>query len=173
MPQAHRVFFEWSTDGVNYAPIGEGAPDADGSNWQLNGVVNSNGFLRARAVYPDASNQQSSMEFVRFVPLVPRRSFTIFDFDGDGKTDISIFRPSVGEWWYSRSSDGDVKAGQFGTSTDIITSGDFTGDGKADWAFFRPSTGFWFILRSEDGSFFSFPFGSNGDIPMPADFDGD
>jgi len=97
----------------------------------------------------------------------------LFDFDGDGKTDISIFRPSVGEWWYSRSSDGVVKAGQFGSSTDIITPGDFTGDGKADWAFFRPSTGFWFILRSEDGSFFSFPFGSNGDIPMPADFDGD
>jgi hypothetical protein len=96
-----------------------------------------------------------------------------FDFDGDGKTDISIFRPSVGEWWYSRSSDNVVRAGQFGTSTDIITPGDFTGDGKADWAFFSPSTGFWFILRSEDGSFFSFPFGSNGDIPMPADFDGD
>jgi hypothetical protein len=95
------------------------------------------------------------------------------DFDGDGKTDISIFRPSVGEWWYSRSSDGAVKAGQFGNSTDVITPGDFTGDGKADWAFFRPSDGFWFILRSEDGSFFSFPFGSNGDIPMPADFDGD
>src|SRR5690349_24696684 len=28
-----------------------------------------------------------------------------FDFDGDGKTDISIFRPSAGEWWYLRSSD--------------------------------------------------------------------
>jgi len=95
------------------------------------------------------------------------------DFDGDHKTDISIFRPSVGEWWYSRSSDNVVRAGQFGTSTDIITPGDFTGDGKTDWAFFRPSTGFWFIVRSEDGSFFSFPFGSNGDIPMPADFDGD
>src|SRR6185369_5786261 len=29
---------------------------------------------------------------------------TRVDFDGDGKTDISIFRPSDGSWWYSRST---------------------------------------------------------------------
>ena len=96
-----------------------------------------------------------------------------FDFDGDGKTDISIFRPSVAEWWYTRSSDASVRAGQFGSSTDIITPGDFTGDGKTDIAFFRPSTGEWFILRSEDGTYLSFPFGLSGDVPMPADYDAD
>ena len=96
-----------------------------------------------------------------------------FDFDGDGKTDIAIFRPAPGEWWYQRSSDNQVAAIQFGASTDKITPADFTGDGKADIAFWRPSNGFWFILRSEDNSFFSFPFGTNGDIPAPSDFDGD
>ena len=100
-------------------------------------------------------------------------SRTPYDFDGDGKTDISIFRPNPGEWWFSKSSDGQVVAGAFGTPTDIPTPGDFTGDGKTDIAFFRPSTGQWFILRSEDNSFLAFPFGSGGDIPMPADFDGD
>jgi subtilisin-like proprotein convertase family protein len=96
-----------------------------------------------------------------------------FDFDGDGKTDISIFRPSVGEWWYSRSSTSEVSAAVFGSSTDIITPGDFTGDGKADLAFFRPATGEWFILRSENSSFHAFPFGQNGDVPAPADYDND
>ncbi len=96
-----------------------------------------------------------------------------FDFDGDGKTDIGIFRPSPGEWWINRSSSGQTVAAQFGNSSDKIASGDFTGDGKTDIAIFRPSTGFWFILRSEDGSFFSFPFGALGDIPAPADYDGD
>ncbi|MBK9173953.1 MAG: VCBS repeat-containing protein [Chloracidobacterium sp.] len=96
-----------------------------------------------------------------------------FDFDGDGKTDVGIFRPGPAEWWYRRSSDGQVPALQFGTSTDAIAPVDYTGDGKSDVAFFRPTTGEWFILRSEDGSFYSFPFGGAGDTPVPADYDGD
>ena len=101
----------------------------------------------------------------------PRRA--PFDFDGDGKTDIGIFRPTPAEWWINRSSTGVTFAAQFGATTDRITPADFTGDGKTDIAFWRPSNGNWFILRSEDFSFFAFPFGANGDIPAPADFDGD
>jgi hypothetical protein len=96
-----------------------------------------------------------------------------FDFDADGKTDISIFRPSLAQWWYTKSSDAQVRAATFGSSTDVITPADFSGDGKTDLAFFRSSTGEWFVLRSEDGSFYSFPFGTNGDIPMPGDYDSD
>ncbi|MDQ3131437.1 MAG: PQQ-dependent sugar dehydrogenase [Acidobacteriota bacterium] len=96
-----------------------------------------------------------------------------FDFDGDGKTDLSIFRPSNGEWWYLRSSDGGNRTFQFGNSSDQIVPADYTGDGKTDIAFWRFSTGEWFILRSEDNSFYSFPFGTNGDRPAPADYDGD
>ncbi len=97
----------------------------------------------------------------------------VFDFDGDGKTDLSIFRPNQGEWWYLRSSDGGNYAAQFGTSTDKLVPADFTGDGKTDIAFFRPSSGEWFILRSEDNSFYAFPFGTTGDIPIVGNFDAD
>ena len=96
-----------------------------------------------------------------------------FDFDGDGKTDIAIFRPTPAEWWYRRSSTGETIAAQFGNSADKLTPADWTGDGKADIAIWRPATGEWFILRSEDGSFLSFPFGASGDIPATGDFDGD
>ncbi|HSK70319.1 MAG TPA: BACON domain-containing carbohydrate-binding protein, partial [Pyrinomonadaceae bacterium] len=96
-----------------------------------------------------------------------------FDFDGDGRTDYAVFRPSVGEWWYLRSSDGGNRAFQFGISTDRIIPADYTGDGKTDVAFFRPFTNEWFVLRSENFTFYSAPFGAAGDIPAPADFDGD
>lgn len=98
-----------------------------------------------------------------------------FDFDGDGKTDLSIFRPlgAASEWWWLKSSTGGNAALQFGANTDRLAPVDFTGDGKTDVAFWRPSTGFWFVLRSEDFSFYSFPFGATGDVPVPADYDGD
>ncbi|REJ79165.1 MAG: hypothetical protein DWQ43_16155 [Acidobacteria bacterium] len=113
-------------------------------------------------------------------------STAVFDFDGDSKTDVSVFRPNAGslaesvgpegsssQWWYLRSSDQGTRGLQFGDSDDIPVASDFTGDGKADIAFWRPSTGEWFILRSEDDSFFAFPFGASGDVPAPGDFDGD
>lgn len=113
----------------------------------------------------------SNVNFTITASAVNRRAG--FDYDGDDKTDVSIFRPSNGQWWYSRSSNGTVVAGTFGTSTDKIVPGDYTGDQKTDIAFWRPSTGEWFVLRSEDNSFFAFPFGSNGDVPVPGDYDND
>lgn len=97
----------------------------------------------------------------------------MFDFDGDSKTDLAIFRPSAGQWWYSKSSTGQVGVAQFGAGTDKPVPGDFTGDGKTDVANWRPSTGEWFVLRSEDFSYYSFPFGISGDIPATGDFDAD
>ncbi len=97
-----------------------------------------------------------------------------FDFDGDGKTDIGIFRPlGSAEWWINRSSTGVTFALQFGSSADKIVPADFTGDGKTDIAFWRPADGNWYVLRSEDFSFFAFPFGASGDVPVPADYDAD
>ena len=98
---------------------------------------------------------------------------TAFDYDGDGKADISIFRPLNGQWWWQQSLDNVVRAFQFGTSSDKPVPADYDGDGKTDVAIYRPSTGEWFVLRSSNLTFFSVPFGVSTDRPSPGDFDGD
>ncbi|MEP7148671.1 MAG: zinc-dependent metalloprotease family protein [Acidobacteriota bacterium] len=113
----------------------------------------------------------SDVNFTVTAPVATVRA--PFDFDGDNKTDISIFRPSNGSWWWQRSSDGQVPALQFGASTDKVVAADFTGDQKTDVAFWRPSTGEWYVLRSENFTYYSVPFGLNNDVPVPSDFDGD
>jgi hypothetical protein len=130
-------------------------------------------FIDSKAAAPNGSGAYTLR--IQDLTVAPPAAKAPFDFDRDGKTDIGIFRPSVGEWWYRRSSDGIVPAFQFGAAADKIIPGDYTGDGKTDIAFFRPSTGEWFVLRSEDSSYFSFPFGAIGssDVPVPADFNGD
>jgi hypothetical protein len=94
------------------------------------------------------------------------------DFDGDGKTDLSVFRPSEGNWYLDQSTQGFTGV-HFGTNNDIPTPGDFDGDGKADIAVFRPSDGVWYRVNSGDASLDSFAFGTNGDIPQAGDLDGD
>lgn len=123
---------------------------------------------------PSATNGFSVstlFSFTVFGVAAPKPAFV--DFDGDRKTDISIFRPGPGQWWWNRSSDNQVNALQFGAGTDKVVPADYTGDGKTDVAVWRPSTGEWFVLRSEDLTFYGYPFGTNGDIPAPGDFDGD
>ena len=53
-PQFRRVTFESSTDNVNYAPLGNGAPQSGGSNWTLTGLnlpTLQNIYIRARGYY--------------------------------------------------------------------------------------------------------------------------
>ena len=103
-------------------------------------------------------------------PTAPQR--TRFDFDGDGRSDLSVFRPSTATWYINRSTGGFAGV-TFGAANDLITPGDFDGDGKTDIAVFRPSNGTWYYIKSSNNTFNGVQFGQSGDLPRPADFDGD
>ncbi|MCW5959863.1 MAG: VCBS repeat-containing protein [Pyrinomonadaceae bacterium] len=103
--------------------------------------------------------------------VITRVNRANFDFDGDGKSDISVFRPNNRVWYVTNSSNNSFRAEQFGLSTDRITPADYDGDNKTDISVFR--NGVWYRLNSSDGIFNAVQFGVIGDIPVPADFDGD
>ncbi len=97
------------------------------------------------------------------------------DFDGDGKTDPSVFRPSEGNWYLNRSTQG-FTAVQWGQNGDQLVPADYDNDGKTDLAIFRPSNApnsTFYVLRSSDMTFYNFGWGQTGDVPVVGDYDGD
>ncbi|MCW5959049.1 MAG: VCBS repeat-containing protein [Pyrinomonadaceae bacterium] len=97
----------------------------------------------------------------------------LFDYDGDGRADVSVFRPSENRWYIFRSSDSVVLEKVFAVANDIPAPADFDGDGKTDIGIFRPSTGDWWYLSSINNAQVQTHWGASGDVPRPSDFDGD
>jgi hypothetical protein len=95
------------------------------------------------------------------------------DFDGDFKTDISVYRPAGGFWYINQSLNNQFRAQQFGIDGDVPAPEDYDGDNATDIAVFRPSNGSWYVLRSSNNTFFGVQFGANGDSPAASDYDGD
>jgi len=85
------------------------------------------------------------------------------DYNGDGITDIAIFRPSSGLWAVRG-----LGRSYFGTDGDRPASGDYDGDGITDIAVYRAATGLWAVKDLT-----RVYYGSGSDTSVPGDYDGD
>ena len=139
---------------------------------QSSGLMTAPAPLQADRIAADA---QPAAGTAGVEPPGPRA--TRGDYDGDGKADLAIFRPSTGAWQILTSS---AKLAAtpvvWGTMTDIPVPGDYDGDRTTDIAFYRPSLGLWSIRESSSKDpaprdlFF---MGDQGAVPVPGDYDGD
>jgi hypothetical protein len=95
------------------------------------------------------------------------------DYDGDQRSDPTVFRPSGGTWLSLLSATGSAKGVSWGVAGDVIVPGDYDGDGQSDHAVFRPSEGRWYLRLSSTGTGAALQWGVSTDTPVPADYDGD
>ena len=114
--------------------------------------------------------QSTDLVVFKLEPVAQLRAVP-YDFDGDRKADISVFRPETGTWWILNSSDSTYTATNWGINSDRIVPADYDGDGRIDKAVYR--NGLWYVLKSGTGGYSVNQFGLANDKPVPADFDND
>lgn len=161
--------------GTNAAALAQLADyDGDGRSdfalWSNNGMWRlalSNGGSNGRANRPTQTLSWGQSDDISLLG----------DYDGDGQTDLAVFRPAHGTWYVKRSSDGNSLVKAWGTVGDVPVPGDYDGDGQTDIAVFRPSNGNWYVLRSSDQQSAVTTWGAGyapfSDVAVPGDYDGD
>ncbi len=100
------------------------------------------------------------------------------DFDGDGRSDLTVYLPEGGLWYIRESTTFEMRKQAWGWFETVPVPGDYDGDGITDIAVYWPHDGVrnWFILQSSDGqmkSGGSVDWGWSEVVPVPGDYDGD
>ena len=113
-----------------------------------------------------------STAFVGRVKVVDLR-YVHFDHNGDGRADLSVFRPSTATWHVLTPQAYTVSS--HGAPGDRPVPADYDADGKTDLAVFRISgdSNSWNIVLSETTQEVNRSTGPGESVPLPSDRDGD
>ncbi|MEA1927265.1 MAG: C1 family peptidase, partial [Candidatus Auribacterota bacterium] len=135
-------------------------PEGGGGCWILRNSWNTrwgeNGYMRIR--YTSA---RVACEVAYLVYESPHPAGG--DYDGNGTSEITIFRPNAGLWAIRG-----LTRIYFGANNDLPVPGDYDGSGTTEIGIFRPSSGLW-AVRGVTRVY----FGNSGDSTVPSDYDGD
>jgi len=142
--------------GVTFAPTKSGRHD---------GVITAN------------ANQMTGSAVIPVSAFASTDTTRLGDFDRDTATDITIFRPSEGQWFVLKSGTGFGVGAMYtlGASNDTPMPGDYDGDSRTDIAVYRPASGQWLTLTSNSDytTTKTYQWGTTGDVPVAGDFDAD
>ena len=141
--------------------------------------VNGNISCEVKATYSDGTVTQTDTHAVDILNDNPLK--LIYDFDGDGKSDFSVWKRETGEWYCLRSSDQTVFYKRWGSTGEkdwLPVPGNYDNDKKTDLAVWNIHTGEWYCLQSSDNnnSYLYEILGNTGIkdwLPVPVDLDGD
>jgi len=97
------------------------------------------------------------------------RLATVYDFDGDGTSDATLFDAATGAWTVTPSTGGADVSVPFGNASTVPAPRDYDGNGITEIGVFQPATGAWFAL----GSTLITQETTPTEIAVPGDYDGD